>query len=490
MLTLSRRSFIAAGGVGLPFWLWFKRYAAAETGPVVRYDVLSPDGAKMLATYEKAVKQMGNTSAGDPRSWLFQWYTHCVKRTATKQSELARIYPASGDPQRALADTMWNTCQAHFQPQYEKFFLPWHRMYVFFLERMIRQVSGEPTFTLPYWNYSTAEPGAHGVLPSQFRLSTSPLFRRDRNADANKGLPIDSRDPGALNLDSLREPRYEPQGAAPGFCMALDRGLHGSVHVLVGNRVGMGDVPWAANDPIFWLHHCNIDRLWASWNRAGGSNPTDQVWLLQKYAFADERGNRVDPVVKDFVETEKLGYTYDRFEAAPADLAALRAAPVPRQTRMLALKAGGEVALGAGPVRVTLEPPPGPNEKRLPFAAQVASLGPGQRLFLLLKKLRAAAQPGVLYHVYLNLPSAVPPVVTHPNHVGAFSFFDSTEHGDHGSLEGQEAWPFVAFDVTAVVSRLREEAPHDAAPSVTIAAPSQPAAEAHPVVGELALAAQ
>ena len=32
-------------------------------------------------------------------------------------------------------------------------------------------------------------------------------------------------------------------------------------------------------DPIFWLHHCNIDRLWQEWNEAGGVNTNDVLWL-------------------------------------------------------------------------------------------------------------------------------------------------------------------------------------------------------------------
>ncbi|HKO08858.1 MAG TPA: tyrosinase family protein, partial [Alphaproteobacteria bacterium] len=58
-----------------------------------------------------------------------------------------------------------------------------------------------------------------------------------------------------------------------GFCATLDFGLHGNVHVWVGNNQGMASVPWAANDPIFWMHHCNIDRLWASWNKGNCKNP-------------------------------------------------------------------------------------------------------------------------------------------------------------------------------------------------------------------------
>lgn len=39
--------------------------------------------------------------------------------------------------------------------------------------------------------------------------------------------------------------------------------MHNGTHVWVGGM--MGFTPPAPNDPVFWLHHCNIDRLWAQW---------------------------------------------------------------------------------------------------------------------------------------------------------------------------------------------------------------------------------
>lgn len=38
--------------------------------------------------------------------------------------------------------------------------------------------------------------------------------------------------------------------------------LHNRVHIWVGEDMGPGTSP---NDPVFFLHHCNIDRLWARW---------------------------------------------------------------------------------------------------------------------------------------------------------------------------------------------------------------------------------
>jgi len=45
--------------------------------------------------------------------------------------------------------------------------------------------------------------------------------------------------------------------------------VHDSMHVWIGGD--MDDISTSAFDPIFWMHHTNVDRLWARWQRL---NPT------------------------------------------------------------------------------------------------------------------------------------------------------------------------------------------------------------------------
>jgi hypothetical protein len=40
----------------------------------------------------------------------------------------------------------------------------------------------------------------------------------------------------------------------------------------------MNDPGVAALDPIFYLHHANIDRMWALWNHSSNANPADAGW--------------------------------------------------------------------------------------------------------------------------------------------------------------------------------------------------------------------
>ncbi len=40
--------------------------------------------------------------------------------------------------------------------------------------------------------------------------------------------------------------------------------LHNRVHVWVGGQMATGMSP---NDPVFWLHHCFVDKLWSEWQK-------------------------------------------------------------------------------------------------------------------------------------------------------------------------------------------------------------------------------
>ena len=494
MSKLTRRSFVA-GASAIPFAVWLAGCGKGgyggggddnggdgdngpEPGPKVRYDARSSQGQSMLAIYGQAVQQMQTAIAeGSPTSWVFQWYTHNVKGDTTKAAELTRIYPGPS-PDRNLADEMWNTCQAHHPGDVEDYFLPWHRMFVYYFETIIRQVSGNADFTLPYWNYSTQDMAVRGVIPPEFGQSGSALFVGKRNTGVNAGQPIQGSNQNALSLSSLAECTYSPSGAASGFNQALDFGLHGNVHVLTGNSQNMGSVPWAAGDPVFWAHHCQIDRLWTSWNAGGRTNPTDPTWLDKTFVFADANGQKVVAKISDFVDVATLGYSYDALEPVPACPEADAFAEAEPQVRA----AADDVQLGTRPVRLPLRDGGG-------AAAFAEEIPEGLRTYVKIEDFAAQAQPGVVYNVYLGLPEGADPAESDRHLVGTINFFGAVPHGDEGHGAGHgEGMPerFVSFDVTEVARRLGD----DAAPSVTIAPVGQPAAEARPVLGRVALVDQ
>jgi len=193
----------------------------------------------------------------------------------------------------------WNSCEHGTQ-----FFLSWHRMYLYFFERILRSKSGDPTLTLPYWDYQT-DPS----LNSAYRNSsaTNPLYDGTRAASINAGGTLPAAISTGINSSLGNVPYYD-------FQTDLE-GPHGDVHVAVGGSTGnMRNVSKAALDPCFWLHHTNIDRLWQVWNdRCGGrTNPTNATWLNQTYTFFDETGAAVNMTGNQVVKTAaSLDYRYD-----------------------------------------------------------------------------------------------------------------------------------------------------------------------------------
>jgi len=512
-MATSRRTLIKgiAGSAGLglaPFSKWPNWQARAQTPapagapPLTRHDISTTEGQAMLEKYARAVGIMMDKSKipeSSSTSWLFQWYTHSVfpNSRTNKQKEIARVYAgaAPNDPKRLLALAAWNTCQAHEVdglPEDENMFLPWHRMYVYYFERIIRKVLADNTFTLPYWDYTTLGKRA---IPEQFRMKNHPVFkslyRDNRNdgtqqgtAKVNAGEPID-KDAGPdspLNLDALGERGYAPRSVTErGFNETLDFNLHGAIHVLVGNRTNMGVPAWAARDPIFWVHHSNIDRLWTSWINAGRTNPGGN-WLTQSFAFGDENDVRVDPVVDDFKDNEKIKdgpYKYDRLAPvpalppAPAGLALVASAPsiIASQTQPAPISLGG-----AAPVQVSLTP------AAVPLSTHLQAGGGNKKVYLVLQDLQAQAAPGILYNVYLDSPagggaaSAAKPV-------GTLNFFDVAGHG--GAHGGKSK--FRSYDVTEQISAIGQAG---GTPKVRIAPVGKPAADAKPLIGSVSLVRQ
>lgn len=57
----------------------------------------------------------------------------------------------------------------------------------------------------------------------------------------------------------------------------------------------MSSFTQAALDPIFWMHHCNIDRLWEVWiqRKKPNQNPDKSAWLKETFRFHSASGGTV-----------------------------------------------------------------------------------------------------------------------------------------------------------------------------------------------------
>jgi tyrosinase len=195
-------------------------------------------------------------------------------------------------------------------------FLPWHRAYLLYFERAIRdQAPPGAKIGLPWWDWSS--PRSHiTFVPQAFRSATvngqpNPLYRA-RIVAPTANPPINRftrRFPGSPTLlptpafvdNLLNLTQYND------FTFQIED-LHDNIHGWTGGNNGtiggdMGSVATAAWDPIFWSHHCMIDRLWYMWQLRHGVNnipPSLLPMVLQPFSLT----------VKDVLSINTLGYEY------------------------------------------------------------------------------------------------------------------------------------------------------------------------------------
>lgn len=185
------------------------------------------------------------------------------------------------------SDTDFGPRVAHRGPS----FLPWHRQFLLDFEGELQAV--DDSVELPYWDWTMDRNLDASIWRADFlggngrsddgQVMTGPFAGRGRRWRVT--IRVDSRDflrrslgsgrrplPTRAELDSvLAMASYDQapwNSRSEGFRNHLEgwRGvdLHNRVHVWASGHMATGASP---NDPVFWLHHCFIDKLWADWQR-------------------------------------------------------------------------------------------------------------------------------------------------------------------------------------------------------------------------------
>lgn len=127
-----------------------------------------------------------------------------------------------------------------------------------------------------------------------------------------------------------------------------------------------------------------------------------------------------------------------------------------------------EIVLGDSPVRVTLSAPPSERTPRS-LDSHVAALALNQRLFLMLRGLRADAAPGTLFHIFIDSPaaSAPDPKKRDPRRVGSLNFFNFVKYA--GESTEKPAHDFSrSYDITSLVRSLHRNAQLTPETTITI----------------------
>lgn len=326
--------------------------------PVVRKEVQELT-AQEKADFVAAVTTLKKTPAPDD-STVTNWYDSFVAK------HLSKLICWSNDSAQAG--------YGHNGPD----LLTWHRALLREFEVALTEVAGKP-LAIPYWDWtderSTAVVfsddfmGGYGDPDDGYAVTTGP-FRKDEWTLYVRGF--ESTNPGqfdhlvravgtfadASELPSADEVQQallrteydvapwtlaaDPdvsfrqyvdgteaggQGCVDGLLTSFDvksgSRLHATVHMWVGGMDDEGqsgalmDTATSPNDPVFWLHHANIDRIAEAW------------WAAHAYAYAPmsggPNGNNYDDEMDPFapltngdmaVPTGTLGYVYDRLPTA------------------------------------------------------------------------------------------------------------------------------------------------------------------------------
>ncbi len=164
-------------------------------------------------------------------------------------------------------------------------FLAWHREYLSKLETQLQLHN--PLVTIPYWNWveDRAIPPALSNPEdlAAWGVTRGPNFNPD-------DLP---------NMQDVQT--VQNMSTFPAFQKTLER-IHGWVHNAVGGTMATSASP---ADPLFWLHHAFIDKLWEDWKAAGDHQldpPNGTETLLPPPIFTD--------TVSQVLTTTFLHYRY------------------------------------------------------------------------------------------------------------------------------------------------------------------------------------
>jgi len=422
----------------------------------VRRNVWSlPQGDTTLTWYRSAVAELIGRPETDPSSWRYLAAVHGIP--------VGKQVPAG-------ANGFWDQCQHQ-----SWFFLSWHRGYVTSFEAVIAativELGGPSEWALPYWNYSEsldANPNAR-LMPPEFRNRRLPdgspnALWSKRAAVSNGDFSLDDN---VVTLAALQFQNFAnaTPGAPSGFGGpptgfntgggdngGIENLPHNRVHTRIGGQTGfMSDPATAALDPIFWLHHCNLDRLWEVWRNQGAQfrSPTNAQWLTAvAFNMHDAARKPFTFVSADMLDTTRVlhGYRYDSVPVAqePTTPALVEVAMVAEGRPELAGANDGTVRLEGAVTRtvVTLRP-------QLTTRSFTEATKPRpRRVYLNLENITGTGVPGD-FNVFLHMQDdSREPVLA-----GVMTTFGLARASDPDRAHGGSGLNQV-FDITGLADQL------------------------------------
>ena len=426
---LSRRDFVTSAAAAATAAVLPQTAARAATPARYRRMNASAPGfpSRILDSYRKAIRAMLKLPPSDPRNWYRNALVHTID------------------------------C-----PHGNWWFMPWHRGYVGWFERTCRELSGDPDFAFPYWDW-TIEPRVPVAMFEDVLTPTAPeyiasfeefkdkfqgvvksywdalsddqvnqllvrglrfpedlwfdigyprspfFFPRAKARYLSREKPdLDGKTARSVLLSTILDalaprdfigfgsPKTMQHSGLTGFGV-LEGQPHNRVHNCVGgiftdpsghtiDAGGFMQGNLSPVDPLFFLHHSNIDRLWDVWTRKQQARgyptvPTEgdhALWANEPFLFfVDDQGKPLGPkTAGDFATIGDFAYDYQPGSGEevvqPPALAAARSAKPERFAARLAAPAAGAAGAAGGSVALPAALLGGPNAPRLTARITVA----------------------------------------------------------------------------------------------------------------------
>ena len=406
------------------------------------WDLNSTEVTRLQKAYQ-AMRDLSVSNPNDPRGWMQQANVHCFNCSGGYDASNVEIHGG------------W-------------WFMPWHRCYLHVHERILGSLIGDPTFRLAYWDWDTYP--NHAIVPPPF-MAQGPLWDSWRGAGPSDVVPSDITGQTAMSIvmgtqgtaafmGGVSDP---PNNVFPSG--AMENSPHGPVHIWTAetspgespeppgcfypntaggtpvdqSQIGcldMGVLATAAQDPVFYAHHTNIDRLWDVWLQTPGSegNYKDSGWLTHPFNFYDENGDWIYISVADVLadkEQTNLRYSYQ----PPQGVTPLVTKRVLTQAKPAKPKAVKPLLVVSSPTPTRVGTKPHVKSIAVPATHRqnlklLASGGPrGYQLHI--DGLTLPPNESVILNVFVGAPNAKRDTPIGPSFVGTFSVVVPGAGHDH-----------------------------------------------------------
>ncbi|KAH6800157.1 hypothetical protein C2S52_000621 [Perilla frutescens var. hirtella] len=293
---------------------------------------LDPDSIDQYMNAVQMMRDLDTTDPDNPHGFTQQAKIHCAYCDGA--------YPATGFNDVKIS--------VHFS----WLFFPFHRWYLYFYERILGKLIGNPDFALPFWNWDNRDgmqiPPIFNDLTSYpnnplYDLKRDPMSAPPNIVDLQSGSHSGATTAQIINnnLSQMHNEMISVVSSTTDFMGKSyvagespppttnggksELGSHISVHKWVGVssttfHEDLGNFYSAGNDPLFYCHHANVDRMWTLWKILETSVPkniTDQDYLNSSFLFYDENKDLRSVTVADCIDCTKMGYEYQYSDIKP-----------------------------------------------------------------------------------------------------------------------------------------------------------------------------